>query len=966
MVALGPMIGERIAHYQILGQLGRGGMGVVYRATDTKLGRNVALKFLPDVLSLTSGALDRFTREARSAAALNHPHICTIYEIGEHEGRPFIAMELLDGGTLADLIGGRPLPIGQSVDIALQVASALDVAHKTGIIHRDIKPANIFVTNSGLSKILDFGLAKHVAATAPAGSPEGATTADEGNLTGVGSTLGTIAYMSPEQARGQDLDGRSDIFSLGLVLYEMVTGRQAFTGETSAVIFDGILNRTPRAPSEANSDVPPELERIIARAIEKDRGKRYQNAADVVADLRHLKRASDAGLSAATSAMPAVSTGAWPSVSPSSGASIAPPAPAPARKRWVPLAAVVAAIAVVGIGLAWWQLRGGSHTLAASDRILIADFGNTTGDAMFDGTLRQALAVKLEESPFLNVVADQRVRETLAYMSRPPDTPVTAGVAREICQRQGIKAVMLGDIATLGASYVVTLTAENCENGDVIAREQVSASSKEQVLAAVGTAAATMRERLGESLASIQRMDKPIGDATTTSLEALKAFSLGDQKRNRGSDQEAIPLLRRAIELDPNFALAHARLGTAYSNIGESKLAIDHRTRAYELRDRVSERERYYITSHYYGGVARDLDKALETYDLWKQTYPNDPIPYINAGLLYSQRGDEERALQGYLKAIELDPMRRFAYGNAISKLIDAGRVVEAKALLAQQVKYLGESDETRLRLYELAGREGDRDAAGKYAAALDKPGPQQPGFLQLRSAELAYYGRLRESQKAATRAVDLLRQQGQAQRANLVVSNQAILAATLEQNAEAKSYADSLKAEPGDPDLLVNLAFVYGVLGETAKARRLYGQVKPGDIPDPAVAQLLSQSFDAMLLLHTGRPAEAYARLESLPDVKQPFLLTCLLTRARAAAASHRWQDAERDYRDVLSRQKGSQFNLAVPISHAGLARALAAQGKSSEARDEFKKFFALWNDADAELPMVASAKAEAAKLGS
>ena len=967
------MIGERIAHYQIVEQLGRGGMGIVYRATDTKLGRQVALKFLPESTGQAAGMLDRFTREARSAAALNHPHICTIYEIGEHEGRPFIAMELLEGRTLADQIGGRPLPIGVSIDLALQIASALGVAHTSGIIHRDIKPANIFITASGAAKILDFGLAKSVGPTAPPGAPDGATTADDGNLTGIGSTLGTIAYMSPEQARGQELDGRSDLFSLGLVLYEMVSGRQAFGGETTAVIFDGILNRTPRAPSELNSDVPPDLERIIAKAIEKDRDARYQTAADISNDLRHLKRITESGGTLATVAsMPAAGSTAWPSAASNSSARVSTVVPtgktsAPGR-RWLPIAAVAAATAIVAAGIGYWQLRGTSHALAASDKILIADFGNTTGDAMFDGTLKQALAVKLEESPFLNVVADQRVRETLAFMNRPPETPVTQGVAREICQRQGIKAVMLGDIATLGSTYVVTLTAENCQNGEVLAREQVTATSKEQVLAAVGTAAATMRERLGESLASITKMDTAIEQSTTSSLEALKAFALGDAKRNTGSDQEAIPLFKRALELDSNFAVAHARLGTVYANLGETKPAIEHRTRAYELRERVSERERFYILGHYYSGVTQQIDKALETYDLWKQTYPRDPVPYINSGTLYSQRGETERAIEAFSKAIEIDPARRIAYSNLFGKYIELDRLDEARALLERQIKSLGETPETEIKFYEIATRQGDRATAERYAARIEK-GPLTSNLMALRSAETAVAGRMRESRQFTERYAEMLRQQGLPQRALTATSQLVVASAFVGQNSVARELGERLAAtSPADRgvDANANLAFAYAKLGDTAKARRFMADANPAALPDAPMRELMTQVFDGLLALSTGRPGEAIKRLENLPEQnRHSMVMHGLYTRAHAYAASGRWADAERDFRAVLARRPQLQFNLASPYSHVGLARALAAQGKTAGAREEYKKFLDMWSQADADIPVLQEVKAEVAKLG-
>ena len=784
--------------------------------------------------------------------------------------------------------------------------------------------------------------------------------------------------MSPEQARGQDLDGRSDLFSLGLVLYEMVTGRQAFAGETTAVVFDGILNRTPRAPSELNADVPPDLERIIAKAIEKDRDARYQNAAELTSDLRHLKRVTDSGGTLATVAsMPAAGSSAWPAVAAQSAARV-PAAESGASgssgttrapgRRWGAAAAAAAAVLLVAGGVAYWQLRDTSHALAESDKILIADFGNTTGDAMFDGTLKQALAVKLEESPFLNVVADQRVRETLAFMSRPPDTPVTMGVAREICQRQGIKAVMLGDIAMLGSSFVVTLTAENCQNGEVLAREQVTAASKEQVLAAVGSAAATMREKLGESLASIEKMDKAIEQSTTSSLEALKAFALGDEKRNTGSDQEAIPFFRRALELDPNFAVAHARLGTVYSNLGETKPAIEHRTRAYELRDRVSERERFYILGHYYSGVTHEIDKALETYDLWKQTYPRDPVPHINSGTLYSQRGESERAVEAYSKAIEIDPARRIAYSNLFGKYIELDRLDEARALLERQIKSLGETPETQIKFYEIATRQGDRATADRYAALIEK-GPLTSNLLALRSAETAVAGRMRESRQLTERYAEMLKQQGLPQRALTATSSLVVTSAFVDQDTVARALGERLAAVlPADRgvDTNINLAFAYAKMGDTAKARRFMADANLAALPDAQLRDLLTQVFDGVLALSTGRPGEAIKRLENLPvENRHSMVMSGLFARAHAYAATGRWAESERDFRAVLARRPQLQFNLASPYSHVGLARALAAQGNTAGAREEYKKFLDMWSQADADIPVLLEVKAEVAKLG-
>jgi tetratricopeptide (TPR) repeat protein len=961
------MLGETISHYQILDRLGRGGMGVIYRAVDTKLGRQVALKFLPDGISADPGVLDRFSREARSAAALNHPNICTIYEVGEHEGRPFIAMELLEGRTLGDQIGGRPLPIGTSVELALQIASALDAAHTKGIVHRDVKPANIFVTSAGAAKVLDFGLAKSTLA-APAGSPDSATVADA-NLTGSGSTLGTIAYMSPEQARGQDLDGRSDIFSLGLVIYEMVTGRQAFTGETTAVIFDGILNRTPLAPSEINADVPPELERVIARAIEKDRGARYQRAADLVAELKPLRRSADAAAPSTTTTAAArqgsPSGSAWPSAVTQTAAA---PATVPVRQgrpRWVralPLAAVVMIVAAI----AAWQLRGPSQALADSDIILIGDFENSTGDAVFDGTLKQALAVKLEESPFLNVLSDTRVRETLAFMNRPADSPITPAIAREICQRQGITAVMLGSIASLGSTYVITLTAEGCSNGDVLAREQSTASSKEDVLPSLGAGTSNIREKLGESLASIARSDKPVEQATTSSLEALKAFSLGDRKRKSSIDREALPFFRRAIELDPEFAVAHAQLGTIYANLGDHDKAVEHRRRAYELRDRVSRRERLYIEGHYYSGVINEPDKALATYDVWKQEYPRDAVPYHNSGTLYSARGEHERALDTYLKAIELDPTRRLTYANAFGKSLDLGRLEEAEKLIQRQIAALGESPETKIRRYQIAARKRNRTESDRLAATLEDS-PAELNFLTFRVAEMTFYGRLREAERLTARQIESFKRQNQTDRVTVAHSSLAALGAMLGDRELALRHAAAAAAKPTKVvDANANLAFTYAACGQTALARKYWDIALQLPIPDAQVRALADAMFSGALAASAGRPQETVARLQTIPlESKSALPTNALHMRAEAHRALKQYKEAERDFRAVLTRDTHGLFLIAEPLSHIGLARTLAAAGNADAARQEYDKALKHWEQADPDLELVRALKTERAKLG-
>jgi len=943
-VTLAP--GTGVSHYQVVSLLATGGMGHVYLAEDTTLKRKVAIKVLSPAYTRDEAGLLRFEREAQAASALNHPNIVTIHECGQVDDLHFIVSEFVDGSTLRQKLSNGRLELNTTLEIAIQIAAALDVAHTAGIIHRDIKPENVMVRNDGLVKILDFGIAK----LSKAPTLLHTTGARSSVLTQPGMLIGTVAYMSPEQATGKELDSRTDLFSFGVVLYEMATGATPFPGETAGAVIERMLTQPPIPPLHLNPDIPTQLENIITESLRKDPTLRYQHAGEMRSDLQQLKQASAPQMQAPV----LEGKPAWGAVK--------------GRLRWIIAAATAIALAIAVIAGYFASRR--PPRPADKGTIVLTDFSNTTGDPVFDDTLKQGLSVQLEQSPFLDLVSERKVNDTLKLMGHPAGDSLTPEVAREICQRTGSNATLSGSIAALGSQYVIGLKAVNCQTGDTLAEAQQQASSKEAVLKALDAAAATLRGRLGESLSSVEKYGTPLEEATTPSLEALKAYSLGQKTAFAKGATAALPFYRRAVELDPNFAMPYRAMSVAYSNLNEVDRAAENARKAFELREKVSERERFHIEADYYFLTTGELEKATQVYELWRQIYPRDATPYGDLGVVSTILGNSEKALDEAKGAMRLQPDNANSYGNLAGDYANLNRLEEAEAVYKEAEERKLENEYMLTNRYLLAFLKGDAAQMTRLAAsAMRKPGVEDL-VLFIQADTEAWHGKLERARELTRRAVDLAQHNDAKETAAMYQAVAGLREVESGNREQARATVKAAVKLAPNREVRAIAALVLARAGDTAAADKLAAELDHAFPLDTLVQSYWLPTIRGGVALQRKDPNRAIELLQASTTIElaDPTGLNVSLCpaylRGEAYLMLHNGKAAAAEYQKFVDHW-GPVANFPWgALARLGLARAYATQGDTTKALSAYQEFLTLWKDADPDVPVFKQAKAEYAKL--
>ncbi|HYX29067.1 MAG TPA: protein kinase [Pyrinomonadaceae bacterium] len=983
---------ENIGRYRILEKLGSGGMGEVYLAEDTHLGRKVALKLLAQELTQNRDRLSRFDQEAYAASALNHPNIITIYEMGDEAGRHFIATEYVDGETLRKRFNGPPMDLSEVLGVGIQIAEALEEAHAASIIHRDIKPENVMIRRSGHVKVLDFGLAKLMEKPAADDTDTEAVTRALVQ-TDAGMVLGTSQYMSPEQARGKPVDARTDIWSLGVVLYEMATGRAPFHGETKTDVIVAIAKNDPAPVARFVPNAPPEFEWIVLKALRKDVDERYQTIKELLSDLRKLKqriefhselersmgpesvsafgRLADTeihgttppSLSTQTTAAPALSTSGLASATQTRASSVEYVVTEIKRHK-IAFAVTAGVVVIAAAAIVYFSVRHRKTVLTEKDTILLADFTNTTGDPLFDDTLKQALAVQLAQSPFLNIFSEERVREQLRFMNVPQDARITRDIGKTICARQSIKAMLLGSISAVGSRYVVLLEAVNSQTGDMIASEQFEVQGKEQVLKELGPAASRLREKLGESLGSIKAFDAPIENVTTSSLDALRQYSLGMQLHSRADYGRAIPFYQAAIKIDPNFAIAHARLASCFNTLRQLEASRAEFTKANELRDRVSEREKFFITSHYYGGVTGQWELQIEELEKWKLTYPHDWEPLNLLCSRYTITGPFELAVNEGNKAIELNPNDARAYVNLGVAFIELNRFDEAKNVLLKAQQLGLESANMHARLYQLGFLQHDAELMKQQIDWANENPRNAENALNWQAQVAAFQGQPLQADQWTDRAIAMNRNGDSKETIAQMLLAEAVRNATFENCTRASAEVKAALALSREQANLIGAANAYARCGLAAPAQMLADELTKSFQLDTLLNSTWLPIIRAQTELSKGNAAQAVQllgstrRYEPFGDFWPQYL------RGEAYLKLKDGTQAAAEFKTILDHRGWYPTSPLYVLAQLGAARAQALNGDNAAARTAYQDFFTLWQGADANLSMLVAARQEYDKL--